>query len=137
MDPSRNAHRLGVLLVDDDPDSVDSLALLVESWGHEARVAYSGGNALHLTQHWRPDACLLDLKMPGMDGLHLARRLRSQPGMANLTLVALTGWTKDSVRNQAVEEGFSARSSHSITCIAFSSLPIRQETANHCFQLAR
>src|SRR5262249_29658722 len=104
--PSPNVHPLGVLVVDDDAGTVDSLTLLLKHWGHEVRAAHTGRDAVSLTQHWRPDVALLDMAMPGMDGLHLARLLRSQPGLKNLKLVALTGVAVDSYQKQAQEEGF-------------------------------
>jgi CheY-like chemotaxis protein len=81
---------LAVLVVDDDPDTALSLAAVVALDGHDARHATSGEQALGLLDGWRPDAALLDLSMPGLDGYALAERLRRQFERRPL-LVAVTG----------------------------------------------
>jgi two-component system CheB/CheR fusion protein len=82
---------LRILVVDDCHDSADSLALLVQLWGHEVVVAYNGPNALDVARAHRADVVLLDIGMPGMDGFAVARRLREMPGMEKALLVAITG----------------------------------------------
>src|SRR5690349_5926146 len=67
---------LRVLVVDDDRDCADSLALLTGLWGYETRVAYDGPSALRLAAECRPDVVVLDVAMPEMDRFRLARRLR-------------------------------------------------------------
>jgi CheY-like chemotaxis protein len=71
---------LRVLIVDDDRDTTDSLAVLLKLWGFQPLVAYDGPAALAVAAAERPDLVLLDLSMPGMDGYELALRLRRQPG---------------------------------------------------------
>jgi DNA-binding response OmpR family regulator len=87
-------HRPGtlrVLVVDDNRDAADTLALLLRLWGHEVRVAYDGASGLAAALEFRPDAAVLDVAMPGLDGGQVAERLRGTPGLENMLLVAATG----------------------------------------------
>ena len=97
---------LRVLVVDDNRDAADSLALLLEIAGHEARAAYTGREALSLARELRPDVILLDLGMPGMDGYEVASRLRRDPATRGVTLIALTGWGQEADRKRSAEAGF-------------------------------
>jgi CheY-like chemotaxis protein len=91
MATDQAAWPLRVLVVDDDRDTADTFALMLKLWGHYPLVAYRGEDALRLSGDQRPDAALLDLGLPDMDGCEVARRVRGQPGMAGAYLVALTG----------------------------------------------
>ena len=71
---------LKALCVDDNVDAADSLAAVLELLGCDTRVCYSGAAALHEFGDYHPDACFLDLMMPGMDGLEVASRIRSMVG---------------------------------------------------------
>jgi CheY-like chemotaxis protein len=82
---------LRVLVVDDEVDTLSSLARLVERCGHEVRTARDGPEALVIAAVFRPSVGLLDLGLPGMDGYELARRLRALPGLGQMRLMALTG----------------------------------------------
>ena len=95
-----------VLLVDDNTDSTEPLSLLLQSKGHDTRVAVAGEEAMVLADEFQPTFVLLDLGLPGMDGYEVARRLRERPYGSGLTLVALTGWSGQEVRNKAAEAGF-------------------------------
>ena len=92
---------LSVLIVDDEPDSADGIAALLEHWHHRAYVAYDARRALELFRERRPDLVLLDIGLPGMDGYQLAVRLRAEEHQA--MLVALTGYTD---RRRALSAGF-------------------------------
>ena len=81
-----------VLVVDDNRDAADSTAMLLGAAGAQVRVAYDGDGALGTLENWRPDLVLLDIGMPVMDGLEVARRIREQPAFDSVRLVALTGW---------------------------------------------
>ena len=81
---------LRILVVDDQPDAADTLAAVLDLFGCPVRACYDGPSALAAAADFRPDACLLDIVMPGMDGLELARRLREQAGPRPLLLVATT-----------------------------------------------
>ncbi len=95
-----------VLLVDDNVDAAESLAMLLRLWGHEVAVAHDGPAALRAAAAQRPQVALLDIGLPGMDGYELARRLRSQTGLGPVVLVALTGWGQDEDRRRSHEAGF-------------------------------
>jgi PAS domain S-box-containing protein len=95
-----------VLIVDDKRDAADSLALLLGLNGHETRTAYSGQSALLAAATFRPDAALLDIGMPDMDGYALAQALRAEPWAAALCLAALTGWGQDHDKQRARAAGF-------------------------------
>src|SRR6185369_7558019 len=87
--------RRRILVVDDNTDSAESLAQLMTILGHEVRVARDGFEALVTAEAFGPDVVLLDIGLPGIDGYEVARRLRRQPGGAQVTLVALTGWGQE------------------------------------------
>jgi PAS domain S-box-containing protein len=95
-----------ILVVDDNADSAESLATLLRLGGHEVRVAYGGREALEIAQADKPRIVLLDLGMPGMDGYEVARRLRQQPGMGGVFLVAVTGWGQEEDRRRSRKAGF-------------------------------
>jgi len=88
---SEDSVPLRVLLVDDEVDTLNSLARLVARCGHVARTARDGPEALTIAAEFRPDVGMLDLGLPGMDGYELARRLRALPGLEQMRLMALTG----------------------------------------------
>lgn len=95
-----------ILVVDDNVDAADSLAVLLRLEGHEVRVAHDGPGALAAVQADPPDVVILDLGMPGMDGFQVARRLKEQPGAKDVLLVALTGWSQEEDRRRCYEVGF-------------------------------
>jgi PAS domain S-box-containing protein len=100
----RNALR--VLVVDDNVDAADGLALLLDLQGHQTRVAYDGATALEAAAEFRPDIAILDIGMPMMDGYELARRLRKAPETEKTVLVAMTGWGQEEDVRKATEAGF-------------------------------
>jgi CheY-like chemotaxis protein len=95
-----------VLIVDDNTDSAEALALLARSWGHEVAVAHDGPGALVLAERFAPESVLVDIGLPGMDGYELARRFREQPGYRDVVLVALTGYGVEEGRSAARAAGF-------------------------------
>ncbi len=94
-----------VLVVDDNRDSADSLAILLKARGSEVRVAYDGEEAVELARSFEPDVALLDLGLPKLPGLEVARRIRKARGQKVL-LVAVTGWGQEENRRQSREAGF-------------------------------
>jgi CheY-like chemotaxis protein len=97
-----------VLVVDNNQDAADTLALLLRHSGQEVRTAYNGPAALDLARARPPDVVFLDIGMPGMDGLEVARRLRRDLGLKEAQLVALTGYGQDEDRRRTQEAGFNA-----------------------------
>lgn len=81
-----------ILVVDDNTDAVESLALLLELEGHDVRTALDGPAALELASDFRPEAVLLDIGLPGMDGYEVARRLRDRPETREALIIAITGY---------------------------------------------
>jgi PAS domain S-box-containing protein len=92
-----------LLVVDDNADVADSLALLLRMAGHETRTAYDGPAALEAARDYRPEVVLLDIGMPGLDGYEVARRLRREPGLETVVLVALTGYGQEEDRRRCRE----------------------------------
>jgi CheY-like chemotaxis protein/nitrogen-specific signal transduction histidine kinase len=95
-----------VLVVDDNHDAADSLGMLLQFLGADVRVVHGGREALEAMVEFRPRVVLLDLGMPHMDGLEVARRMREDPRMRDATLVALTGWGQREDRRRTGEAGF-------------------------------
>ena len=95
-----------VLVVDDQPDSTDSLALLLRLRGHEVRTASDGSSALEEFARYRPEVVFLDLGLPGMSGYDVARRLRAMPEARDVRLVALTGYGTEADRERTRAAGF-------------------------------
>jgi two-component system CheB/CheR fusion protein len=95
-----------VLLVDDNVDAADSLALVLRASGHAVWVAYAPDFALALALEARPDVVVLDIGLPGTDGYTVARTLRAQRMTAGCTLVALTGYGQPEDVARAREAGF-------------------------------
>ena len=82
---------LRVLVVDDLPDMVQSMAILLPLWGHDVRTARDGLEALDVAADYRPNVVLLDVSMPGLNGYQVARQLRSLPTLSRTFLVSVTG----------------------------------------------
>jgi CheY-like chemotaxis protein len=95
-----------ILVVDDQPDSTDSLALFLRLRGHEVRIAHDGPGALDEIERYRPDVVFLDLGLPGMSGYDVARRVRRMEDLGALRLVALTGYGTDADRQKTRDAGF-------------------------------
>jgi PAS domain S-box-containing protein len=87
-----------VLLVEDNEDAAAALAELLRIWGHRVEVVHEGASALQAARTEPPHLVLLDIGLPGMDGYEVARALRETPGLAQVSLVALTGYGQDSDR---------------------------------------
>ena len=96
-----------VLVVDDNPDSANSLAEIVELLGHAAEVAYDGPTALEKARATRPDIVLCDIGLPGLSGYEVAKALRTM-GTIGTRLVALTGYARPEDVKRATEAGFDA-----------------------------
>jgi CheY-like chemotaxis protein len=99
---------LRVLVVDDFPDTADTLAELLAVWGHDSRIAQDGPSALELARSYRPQVLLLDIGLPGFDGCEVARRLRKEEWVRNSLLVSVSGLGKEEDRRRALEAGFDA-----------------------------
>jgi two-component system CheB/CheR fusion protein len=89
--------------VDDNVDAAESIALVLRIIGHEVRTAYQGPAALEAARAFRPEVVLLDIGMPGIDGYEVARRLRQEPALEKVLLVALTGYGQEEDRRRSRE----------------------------------
>jgi PAS domain S-box-containing protein len=99
--------RLKVLVVEDNHDTAEVLATVVELWGHDVRTAFNAVAAIAAVEEWRPDVVLSDLGLPGMDGYELARRLRRQsPASGGAVLIALSGYGREEDKRAALDAGF-------------------------------
>ena len=100
--------RRRILVVDDKRSNAQSLEVLLKALGQEVYTAFDGRAALELAREHHPDVVLLDIGLPVMDGYEVARRCREEPALANVTLVAMTGYGQDSDRQRSQEAGFDA-----------------------------
>ena len=95
-----------ILLVDDNIDAAEALAVLLQMSGHEVHVAYDGESALDAAAQFWPSVVVLDIGLPGMDGFEVCRLLRQRAGLGRALLVALTGYGGDEIRGRTIEAGF-------------------------------
>jgi CheY-like chemotaxis protein len=97
---------LRVLVVDDNVDTVLSFSMLLKESGHDVRTAHDGPTALEAACDYRPNVVLLDIGLPGLDGYQVAKRMRQQPVLQNVMLVAMTGYRQESDLQRSQEAGF-------------------------------
>lgn len=97
-----------VLVVEDNRDSADSLALLLRMMGHTVRTAYDGPEALEVAREFRPEVVLLDIGLPNLGGLEVARRLREDPDLKGSVLAALSGYGGEDDLRRSRQAGFDA-----------------------------
>jgi two-component system, sensor histidine kinase len=95
-----------ILVADDDPDGVETLAIVLRADGHDVRVASDGPITLEVGKEFLPHVVFLDLGMPGMHGYEIAGELRRMDGLDTTLLVALTGYSRELDRQRAYEAGF-------------------------------
>jgi two-component system CheB/CheR fusion protein len=94
-----------VLIVDDLVDAAESLARLLRFDKHEVRTSYSGPAALAVAQEFKPDAVLLDIGLPDLDGFTVAEELRRQPGCRGIAIIAITGHSLAIADSRAAQSG--------------------------------
>lgn len=108
--PTEKAKRIGpplrVLVVDDNMDAANVLELLVQEAGHLVRTARTGPTGLATALVYRPDVMLMDIGLPELDGFAVAKRMRQDPLLHDIVLVAMTGYGQDSDRQRMQEAGF-------------------------------
>ncbi len=109
--PPRNAspqeqRKRRILIADDNPDVVESFQLMLQMLGHEVETALDGLEALEKAQQFLPDAIVLDIGMPALDGLEAARRIRQEAWGKRTVLIAVTGWGNDDNKRESAEAGF-------------------------------
>jgi two-component system CheB/CheR fusion protein len=104
--PRESSTPLRILVVDDNIDAAHSLQLLLELSGHHVSTVHSGWETLEAARAHKPDAILLDIALPGLNGYQVAERLRATPDTQNIVLVATTGYGQDEDRARAAQSGF-------------------------------
>jgi PAS domain S-box-containing protein len=102
----RSAVRRRVLVVDDNRDSAESLAIFLQLGGHEVRTAFDGIDALELAETFHPDVLLLDLGLPKLNGYEVCRRIREQEWAKRILIIAQTGWGQEDDKRRTREAGF-------------------------------
>lgn len=105
-DQPGKARRLRLLIADDRADNADTLALLLRTMGHEVHTAYDGEEAVRTAAEVRPEAILLDIGMPNLNGYEASRKIRQQPWARDTVLIALTGWGQADDRRRSEDAGF-------------------------------
>jgi len=108
-----------ILVVDDNEDAANTLAMILKLEGHVIAVVYSGAEALERVDEFKPDVVLLDIGLPGLDGLQVAERIRADPANRNVRLVAITGYGKEADRARTREAGFTT---HLVKPVDFADL---------------
>ena len=103
--PTRGVRRR-ILIVDDNTDGAESLAMLLTASGHETHIALDGPSAIDAAERLLPDVVLLDIGLPGMNGYDVCERIRQQAWGRDLVLVALTGWGQAEDRARSKAAGF-------------------------------
>ena len=133
---TRVGHR--ILIVDDNYDGADSLAMLLEEVGHETHTAHDGVEALDVAERVQPDAVLLDIGLPKLNGYEVCQRLRERPWADELVIVALTGWGQDEDRQRSLDAGFDTHLvkpvDHSVLMRLLASLPSHGASARTAAQ---
>ena len=105
MNDPRTLTGVRVVVIDDNHDAADVMALLLEEMGSVTRVAYDGASGLLAVEEFQPAVVLLDVGMPGMDGYETCRRIRRQWG-PGIGVVALTGWGEEQDKRLTQQAGF-------------------------------
>jgi two-component system CheB/CheR fusion protein len=100
------AARRRVLVVDDNIDAAESIAMILELAGYEVRCVYDGPSVLQAARMYHPDVVVLDIGLPGMSGYEVARQLREQPDFRRTPLVAVTGYGQEDDRRRSQDAGF-------------------------------
>ena len=95
-----------MLVVDDNVDTVTTLAMLVRESGYDVRTAYDGTAVLEAALDYRPNVVLLDIGLPGLNGYEVAKQIRQQPALKSTVLVAMTGYGQESDRKTHMRAGF-------------------------------
>jgi CheY-like chemotaxis protein len=105
--PDKSLHACRVLVVDDNRDGAELLALLLRMQGHIVKTAHDGISGLEIAASFDPDVVLLDIGLPGLDGCEVARRLRQKADRSSRQcLIAMTGYGTDEDRQRTHEAGF-------------------------------
>jgi CheY-like chemotaxis protein len=97
-----------ILVVDDNLDTVHSMAMLIKAFGNEVDFAINGFAAIAAARKFRPDVILLDINLPDFKGDKLAQQLKYEPGLENVRIIALSGNSDEGTKARAIEAGCEA-----------------------------
>jgi CheY-like chemotaxis protein len=103
--PSAVPRRFKILVVDDNPDSALSMAMMLSIMGHDTRTAHDGESAIVTAETFLPEVVLLDIGLPKLNGYEVAQRIREQAWGTSMFLIAVTGWGQDEDRQRSAEVG--------------------------------
>jgi len=106
VSPGKPTPARRILIVDDNIDSAESLAILLEIAGNETFMAHDGPEAIEAAEEHRPEIVLLDIGLPSLSGHEVCRHIREQPWGKNTVVIALTGWGQEADRRKSQEAGF-------------------------------
>jgi CheY-like chemotaxis protein len=95
-----------VVIVEDNRAMADSMCTLLDLYGYDVRVAYSGPEGVRMAEAWPPDYVLCDIGLPGLDGYGVAAALRRHPATANAHLIAISAYSSEDARRRGLEAGF-------------------------------
>jgi DNA-binding response OmpR family regulator len=94
-----------VLVVDDDLDTVHSMAMLIKTMGHYVQFAINGTAAINIAREFRPEIVLLDYRLPDYNGDQVAKQIKSNCGLEKVRIIAITGRSQDEDRRRSLAEG--------------------------------
>jgi CheY-like chemotaxis protein len=103
---ARKAPARRVLIIEDHRETADSLRALLEDWGHQVEVAYSGPSGVEAARQLQPDVVLCDIALPGHDGYRVAAALRRGPTPIPARLIAISAYGQEEYRRRSLESGF-------------------------------
>jgi CheY-like chemotaxis protein len=111
-----------ILVVDDNRDSVDSLATVLQLQGHDIQTARDGVEAVQAAAAFRPNLVLLDIGLPKMNGYEAAQRIRQHDWGKTMVLIAMTGWGQDEDKRRALQAGFDHHMTKPVDPVALEKL---------------
>jgi CheY-like chemotaxis protein len=104
--PGAPYHKCRILLVEDNEDAADSMAVLLQLWGHEVYIADDGERAIEIASEIRPDVALLDIGLPALNGFEVAQHLRGREETRDTVIFAVTGYNRPEHHEHARQFGF-------------------------------
>jgi CheY-like chemotaxis protein len=119
---AQSDRQVRILVVDDNRDAADSLAVFLRLEGHDVEVAYGGADALTLAAAHQPHVILMDIAMPGLDGLQTARQLRALDGLGQVRIIAVSGFAHDTGKDAAVHAGFESHLMKPVDTVRLSAI---------------
>ena len=126
---SSHEREFRVLVVDDNRDAADSLAMCVRLWGHDVQVAYDGLSAFQAVSSYHPDVILLDIGLPGMDGFALASAITHRPAWSDILIVSVSAYNDAVFVSRLVEAGVSEHFPKPVNLMALKATLERRKTA--------